>query len=110
MRDREFDEELERWLQIIEAPDYEEPARKDLPALDLIILGVIALLTVVVMYGITALAGNRRARSSPSHRDAERYRLAALRRAGRLPVPEARDSIRRRKDVKYPEVPTGEDT
>ncbi|MGH3085986.1 MAG: hypothetical protein ACRDSJ_01550 [Rubrobacteraceae bacterium] len=50
MRDREFDEELERRLRRIEAPDYDDPARRDLPTLDLVLLAAIILVTVVVMY------------------------------------------------------------
>lgn len=46
----EFRRELERRLEILEAPDYEDPARKDLPALDLVLLAVSVIAITVVMY------------------------------------------------------------
>lgn len=50
MQGSEFRRELERRLEILEAPDYEDPARKDLPALDLVLLAVSVIAITVVMY------------------------------------------------------------
>ena len=50
MREQEFEQELERRLAILEAPDYEDPARKDLPALDLAILAIVIVVSVVGLY------------------------------------------------------------
>jgi hypothetical protein len=50
VQEQQFNEELERRLQIIEEPDYEDPARKDLPYVDLVILAAIIFVTVVAMY------------------------------------------------------------
>lgn len=47
---QEFNEELERRLQMIEQPDYEDPARNDLPYVDLVLLTVVIFFTVVLMY------------------------------------------------------------
>lgn len=48
--ERNFGEELERRLEVLEAPDYEDPARGDLPTVDVIIVGIVVLITVVGMY------------------------------------------------------------
>jgi hypothetical protein len=50
VKEHEFEQELERRLEILEAPGYEDPARKDLPALDLVILTVAVVVTVVFLY------------------------------------------------------------
>lgn len=50
MREQRLDGELERRLEILEDPDYEDPARKDLPTLDLVFLAILVVVTVVVMY------------------------------------------------------------
>ena len=46
----ELDRELERRLAILEADDAEDPARKDLPAIDFILLAALVVLTSVVMF------------------------------------------------------------
>ena len=45
----DFDRELETRLAVIEDPDYDDPARDDLPARDLVILAVLSVLAVVLM-------------------------------------------------------------
>lgn len=44
------DLELERRLEILEADGAEDPARKDLPAIDFILLAVLVVVTSVVMF------------------------------------------------------------
>lgn len=48
--ERRFDEELQRRLEAIEAPDYEDPARRDLPAADLVVLVALVVVAVVGLY------------------------------------------------------------
>ena len=48
--ERRFDEELQRRLEAIEAPGYEDPARRDLPATDLVVLAVLVVVAVVGLY------------------------------------------------------------
>ena len=50
MTERRFDEELQRRLEAIEAPGYEDPARRDLPATDLVVLAVLVVVAVVGLY------------------------------------------------------------
>ena len=50
MSERKFDEELERRLRVLEAPDYEDPARRDLPAMDFAILAAIVVVATVLLY------------------------------------------------------------
>ena len=45
----DFDRALETRLAVIEDPHYEDPARADLPARDLVLLAVLAGLTIVLM-------------------------------------------------------------
>lgn len=45
-----FDAELERRLEMLESSDYSEPARRDMPRLDYVLLAVIITVTVVAMY------------------------------------------------------------
>lgn len=49
-RDQNFEAELERRLEILESPDYADPARRDLSGLDYLLLGVIVAVTVTAMY------------------------------------------------------------
>ncbi len=46
----ESDRELERRLEILETNGADDPARKDLPAIDYILLGVFVVLTSVIMF------------------------------------------------------------
>lgn len=46
----ELDRELERRLGIIESSSADDPARKDLPAIDYIVLTILVVLTSVLMY------------------------------------------------------------
>ncbi len=46
----EPDRELERRLAILEADSADDPARKDLPAIDYILLAALVILTSVVMF------------------------------------------------------------
>lgn len=48
--DQNFQAELERRLGILESPEYDDPARRDLPGLDYLLLAVIIVVTVVAMY------------------------------------------------------------
>lgn len=50
VREQDFDEELERRLAILEASEYEDPARKDLPAVDLVVLAAIIVFCVAILY------------------------------------------------------------
>ena len=50
MRERGFGEELERRLEVIEGEGHEDPARRDIPATDLIVLGVVIVVSVVLLY------------------------------------------------------------
>lgn len=50
IEDREFAAELERRLEIIEAPDYENPAGRDLPRVDLLVFAVLGVLVVVLVH------------------------------------------------------------
>ncbi len=50
MKEQGFDEELERRLAILEAADHEDPARRDLPAVDLVILAVLVVAATVLLY------------------------------------------------------------
>ncbi len=45
----DFDPELATRLAVIEDPTYDDPARADLPARDLVLLAVLSVLTVVGM-------------------------------------------------------------
>jgi len=45
----DFDRALETRLAVIEDPGYEDPARMDLPARDLVLLAVLGVLTIVLM-------------------------------------------------------------
>jgi hypothetical protein len=47
---KEPDRELERRLAILEAEGAEDPVRKDLPALDYVLLGTLVVLTIVLMF------------------------------------------------------------
>ena len=46
----EPDRELERRLEILEAIGADDPARKDLPAIDYILLAALVILTSVLMF------------------------------------------------------------
>ena len=46
----EPDRELERRLEILETDGADDPARKDLPAIDYILLAALVVLTSVVMF------------------------------------------------------------
>jgi hypothetical protein len=46
----EPDRELERRLEILEVEGDDDPARKDLPAIDYILLAALVVLTSVAMY------------------------------------------------------------
>ncbi len=46
----EPDRELERRLAILETYDADDPARKDLPAIDYILLAALVILTSVIMF------------------------------------------------------------
>ncbi len=48
--DPRYAEELERRLAIVEAENYEDPARADLPTLDYVLLAALVVLTTVVAY------------------------------------------------------------
>lgn len=48
--DPRYAEELERRLAIVEAEDYQDPARADLPPLDYVLLAALVVLTTVVAY------------------------------------------------------------
>ncbi|HEV2092700.1 MAG TPA: hypothetical protein VGR18_05995 [Rubrobacter sp.] len=48
--DPRYAEELERRLAIVEAEDYEDPARADLPTLDYALLAALVVLTILVAY------------------------------------------------------------
>ncbi len=48
--DPRYAEELERRLAIVEAEDYEDSARADLPTLDYVLLAALVVLTTVVAY------------------------------------------------------------
>lgn len=48
--DRQFEEELERRLETIEAPGYEDPAGKDLPTIDLVIFLVVSAVVIVLVH------------------------------------------------------------
>ena len=48
--DPRYAEELERRLAIVEAEDYEDPARADLPTLDYVLLAALVVLTILVAY------------------------------------------------------------
>lgn len=50
MREQQFEEELERRLALMEAPGYEDPARRDLPAWDIAVVAVVVLVAVVGLY------------------------------------------------------------
>lgn len=50
VKEQKFDGELERRLAVLEAPDYEDPARKDLPAVDLVIVAVLVVAATVLLY------------------------------------------------------------
>lgn len=50
VREQQFEEELERRLALLEASGYEDPARRDLPTLDLAIVAIVVLAAVVVLY------------------------------------------------------------
>lgn len=45
-----FERELQLRLTEIESPDYVDPARKDLPALDLVLLAVSSGLIILLMF------------------------------------------------------------
>ena len=45
----DFDRELEARLAVLEDPTYDDPARADLPARDLVLLAVVSVLTIVLM-------------------------------------------------------------
>ena len=45
----DFDRELETRLAVLEDPNYDDPARADLPARDLVLLAVLSVLTIVLM-------------------------------------------------------------
>lgn len=45
----DFDRALEARLAVIEDPDYVDPARADLPAMDLVLLGIAAVVAIVLM-------------------------------------------------------------
>ncbi len=48
--DPRYADELERRLAIVEAEDYEDPARADLPTLDYVLLAALVVLTTVAAY------------------------------------------------------------
>ena len=48
--DPRYADELERRLAIVEAEDYEDPARTDLPTLDYVMLAALVVLTIIVAY------------------------------------------------------------
>lgn len=48
--DVRFAEELQRRLDVIEADDYVDPARRDLPALDLVVVAVVAIAVIVLVH------------------------------------------------------------
>ena len=48
--DPRYADELERRLAIVEAEDYEDPARADLPTLDYVMLAALVVLTIIVAY------------------------------------------------------------
>ncbi len=48
--DPRYAEELERRLAIVDAKDYEDPARADLPTLDYVLLAALVVLTTVFAY------------------------------------------------------------
>ncbi|RZU32045.1 hypothetical protein [Blastococcus saxobsidens] len=45
----DFERELQARLAVIEDPTYDDPARADLPARDLVVLAVLGVLTIVAM-------------------------------------------------------------
>lgn len=48
--DRAFAKELQRRLDTIEAPDYEDPARRDLPAIDLVVVLIVSAVVIVLVH------------------------------------------------------------
>ncbi len=48
--DPRFAAELERRLSVIESPGYEDPARRNLPAVDYVTLAALVAVTTVVAY------------------------------------------------------------
>jgi hypothetical protein len=48
--ERDFERELARRLALIENPDYVDPARRDLPALDLVLLVAIGGVLIALMW------------------------------------------------------------
>lgn len=46
----DYDEELRRRLAALEDPEYDDPARTDLPRLDLVLLAVGGVIVVAVMW------------------------------------------------------------
>lgn len=48
--DREFSAELERRLETIESPDYRDPARRELPAVDVLVFTLAAVVVIVLMH------------------------------------------------------------
>ena len=48
--DPRYADELERRLAVVEAEDYEDPARADLPTLDYLLLAALVVVTTVVAY------------------------------------------------------------
>ncbi len=48
--DPQFAAELERRLSVIGAPNYEDPARKNLPTIDFVLLVALVIVTAVVAY------------------------------------------------------------
>ena len=46
----ERDLELERRLEILSAEGADDPARKDLPAIDFVLLAALVVITIVVMF------------------------------------------------------------
>lgn len=48
--DEAFDDELHRRLEAIEAPDYEDPARKDFPTTELAIFAVVSLVVMLLVH------------------------------------------------------------
>ena len=50
VNEQRFEEELERRLAVLEASDYEDPARKDLPAVDFAIVAILVVAATVLLY------------------------------------------------------------